>query len=134
MEHLKNPIIVSVGGGILTVICSFIENKINKKNRKTLDYLKIFFITFLVIYICNYVYLNYIIQSKDEIEVSDNVFNKNKKSELEDLIPNSDTVNVLGNIKIPILENIKRIENIENIENKVNSDIDDMIDTGLPDF
>jgi hypothetical protein len=141
MDYFKNPVILSVSGGFLSVFCIFIENKINKKNRKMLDYLKIFFITFLVIYICNYVYLNYIIQSK--------VLKQNKESISKDLLQSvkvkslkKDVMSDIENIDIVNTEQVN--DDINNIINKVNevnevnevrdASYIDTIDTGLPDF
>jgi hypothetical protein len=134
MDYLRNPIIPSVGCGCLTVLCSFIENKVNKKNRKILDYLKIFFITFLVIYISNYVFLNYIIQSKDE--VLNDILKKNKESVLKDMLKSVKVDNSSKNvIKNTGLVKVANTLDVETIVNNVDVlDIIDTIDTGLPDF
>lgn len=140
MDYLQNPVILSVGGGFVSVLCIFIENKINKKNRKMLDYLKIFFITFLVIYICNYVYLNYIIQSK--------VLKKTKESFSKDLLKSvkvesfdKDVVSDIDNIDLDLVNTDQVKVDIENIIDTVgkvdgvsNAIVIDTIDTGLPDF
>ena len=44
MSVLNNPVIVSLVFGIISILISYIENKMNNSNRSNKDYLKLFFL------------------------------------------------------------------------------------------
>jgi hypothetical protein len=42
MSVLNNPVVISIMFGIISILISFIENKVNNSNRNNKDYLKLF--------------------------------------------------------------------------------------------
>jgi hypothetical protein len=162
MDFLKTPICMSICGACLTVALSFIENKINKKNRKALDHLKVFFITFLGIYTCNFIYLNYLTvdgnfakkiftgTTEENSNISkivprvknvDNIANhavknikKNIKSSINIPDNNANDVirDVIGGTDNDVVGNVVN-DIVGGVVNNVGGVVD-VIDTGLPDF
>lgn len=57
MSFYKNPVLLSVFLGLVSVLLSYIESKVNNLNRSNKDYIKLFCIVSLSVlggtYICN---------------------------------------------------------------------------------
>tara|TARA_B100000963_G_C22494120_1_gene610644 strand:- start:569 stop:823 length:255 start_codon:yes stop_codon:yes gene_type:complete len=51
MTILKNPIVLSVLGSLLAVLVLYINNKVSKEPHKKIDYLKLFFLVFIILFI-----------------------------------------------------------------------------------
>ena len=51
MTILKNPIVLSVLGSLLAVLVLYINNKVSKEPHKKTDYLKLFFLVFIILFI-----------------------------------------------------------------------------------
>ena len=51
MTILKNPIVLSVLGSWLAVLVLYINNKVSKEPHKKTDYLKLFFLVFIILFI-----------------------------------------------------------------------------------
>ena len=51
MSILKNPIVLSILGSLLAVLVLYINNKVSKETHKKTDYLKLFFLVFIILFI-----------------------------------------------------------------------------------
>ena len=58
MNSLANPVIVSVLIGLVSVILSYIENKMNNSNRSNKDYLKLFVLVSASVIVSTYMVNN----------------------------------------------------------------------------
>ena len=51
MSILKNPIVLSIFGSLLAILILYIHNKVSKEPHKKTDYLKLFFLVFIILFI-----------------------------------------------------------------------------------
>ena len=51
MSILKNPIVLSIIGSLLAILILYINNKVSKEPHKKTDYLKLFFLVFIILFI-----------------------------------------------------------------------------------
>jgi|UniRef100_A0A6C0LZQ0 hypothetical protein len=58
MNSLGNPVLVSVLIGLVSVILSYIENKMNNSNRSNKDYLKLFVLVSASVIVSTYMVNN----------------------------------------------------------------------------
>ena len=50
MSVLKNPVLTSIVVGIVSIVLSYIDNKINNSNRSNKDYVKLFILVSLSVF------------------------------------------------------------------------------------
>ena len=50
-DILENPVILSIFGGILALIAIYLNNKIYKKENNRVEYLKVFFLVFVITFL-----------------------------------------------------------------------------------
>lgn len=50
MSILKNPIILSLLGSLLAILILYVNNKITKESHKKTDYIKLFFLVFIILF------------------------------------------------------------------------------------
>lgn len=62
-DILEQPIVLSIFGGILALIALYLNNKIYKKENNRIEYLKVFFLVFVITFLI----LNIFILNKDGI-------------------------------------------------------------------
>jgi len=48
MSVLKNPVVLSLLGSLLAVLVLYVNNKITKQKHKKTEYLKLFFLVFII--------------------------------------------------------------------------------------
>ena len=66
---LEQPIVLSIFGGILALLALYLNNKIYKKENNKVEYLKIFFLVFVIIFlILNIFVLNSYKDGSSQIE------------------------------------------------------------------
>tara|TARA_S200000501_G_C20311440_1_gene520365 strand:- start:131 stop:385 length:255 start_codon:yes stop_codon:yes gene_type:complete len=51
MSILKNPVVLSLVGSLLAVLALYVNNKVSKEEHKKKDYLKLFFLVFIILFI-----------------------------------------------------------------------------------
>ena len=60
-DILEQPIVLSIFGGIIALVALYLNNKIYKKENNRVEYLKVFFLVFVIIFLI----LNIFIMNKD---------------------------------------------------------------------
>lgn len=66
-DILEQPIVLSIFAGLLALIALYLNNKIYKKENNRTEYLKVFFLVFVI----NFLILNIFIMNKDNLNQSD---------------------------------------------------------------
>ena len=66
-DILEQPIVLSIFAGVLALIALYLNNKIYKKENNRTEYLKVFFLVFVI----NFLILNIFIMNKDNLNQSD---------------------------------------------------------------
>ena len=51
MSILKNPIVLSILGSLISILVLYINNKVSKEPHKKTDYLKLFFLVFIILFL-----------------------------------------------------------------------------------
>ena len=62
-DILEQPIVLSIFGGILALVALYLNNKIYKKENNRIEYLKAFFLVFVI----NFLILNIFVMNKEGI-------------------------------------------------------------------
>ena len=75
MEYLSNPLFIGACSGSISVLISYIDNRVNVRERKNDDYIKLFFIVLLVSSALSYAYNTYIVDKKNEVNEVKNEVN-----------------------------------------------------------
>ena len=57
MSALKNPIVLSLVGSFLSLLILYINNKVSKQPHKKEDYLRLFFLVFILQFITLQIYI-----------------------------------------------------------------------------
>ena len=51
MSILKNPIVLSIFGSLLSILILYINNKVTKEPHRKTDYMKLFFLVFIILFL-----------------------------------------------------------------------------------
>lgn len=51
MSILKNPIVLSIFGSLLAILILYINNKVSKEPHRKTDYMKLFFLVFIILFL-----------------------------------------------------------------------------------
>ena len=62
-DILEQPIVLSIFGGILALVALYLNNKVYKKENNRIDYLKVFFLVFVI----NFLILNIFVINKEGV-------------------------------------------------------------------